>query len=517
MSIHSLPAVIALALKAILIVYAVKSTFRNHETRVFLILLGTLGLHNISEVLLLNYYARYGIDSVLLGFGYAYFATVIPFVALLLHLSLRFATAQKGPIYIYAFLYIPPLALEYLLLGTNTLVSGFKPFQFSVVRVAGPNYYLFETYFVMYLFAALASVVYATWKASPTSFLKARNRLWLVGLTPMASLMIYAVLSKIFPWPKLSSTFYVPIAQAFFLIVATYATYQYRLSIALFDIEFFIPWSKVRQRKTAFYARIQNTIAEVANLKSMREALDLLADTLHCQVALVGGLRPMAAVVMGQKRSQVTITHFPRAALSEINRIVVANEIAGSHQALYNLMREYHVGAIVPFAAHAGSSGNWMLLGEHFSENVYTPLDFRAVERLLNVFGDLFTDGMMLIRAQLTEAKAEVYDYRDRLALAWHQSAALAAELEKVKADNTQMRRERFYVVGAGGDILPPQVASGDLPMATYLAQWEEAMVREALRITDNDKTKAARLLGIKDQRTMDYLIVRYDLETDHS
>src|SRR5258705_6707716 len=86
----SIPALITLACKCILFAYAMKSPMKgSQDTRLYLALLIFLALHNITEIVILNYFPRYGLDSTLETYGFAYFATYIPFIAILLHLSLR--------------------------------------------------------------------------------------------------------------------------------------------------------------------------------------------------------------------------------------------------------------------------------------------------------------------------------------------------------------------------------------------------------------------------------------------
>src|SRR5690606_22414174 len=175
------------------------------------------------------------------------------------------------------------------LLPGEQLIAGFKPFQNSLLREPGPWYFLFETYATAYMLAALSGMFYGARGARRNALARTRNRLWLFALSPIALLVVYLIVANQFGWTRLTSTFYLPVAVTFFLFVATYATYEYRL----FDVEFFLPWSKVRRRKTAFYQRIQATIAEIAELRSVRQVLDLMAHTLRCQVALIGGPRPL--------------------------------------------------------------------------------------------------------------------------------------------------------------------------------------------------------------------------------
>ena len=127
-------------------------------------------------------------------------------------------------------------------------------------------------------------------------------------------LNIYLITANHFGLAKLSSSVLNPIVVTVFLIVTTYATHQYRL----FEIEFYIPWSKVRKRKTVFYQRIQATIAEIADLRSVREVIQLLADTFRCPVTLVGGSHPMVAIE--GSRNQRVIAAKEAIAMAELPR-----------------------------------------------------------------------------------------------------------------------------------------------------------------------------------------------------
>ena len=95
--------------------------------------------------------------------------------------------------------------------------------------------------------------------------------------------------------------------------------------------------------------------------------------------------------------SQMVLSEFPREALKLVAHIIVANEIADSEPELHALMKRHKVGAIVPFNSHSATSAHWMLLGEHFSDQVYSPLDFRVVESLFDKLAERFTDNLLLL------------------------------------------------------------------------------------------------------------------------
>ncbi len=520
-SLAALPAFIALLFKFVLLTYAVRSPRRNATTRLFILFLVLLSVYNIVEVLGLTHFAGHGLDRTMEVYGYIYFASVILYTAVMVHVSLRVSIDNWDRIgRIVPLIYLPVLILECLLLGTNQLVAGFQLFQnYSILRVPGPLYVLFEVYLLLYVLAGLVYLIYGARNSRPSVINRVRNRLWLLGLFPFVLLHVYLIVANHFGLAKISSTVSVPIALTFVLIVTTYATHQYRL----FDIEFFIPWSKVRKRKTAFYARIQATVAEIADLPSVKEILEHLAKTLHCQVALIGGPRPLVSLVDGQASSlsaQMALSEFPRAALQRVDRIVVGNEIADRSPELHALMKQHRVGAIVPFNSHNATSAHWMLLGERFSDHIYTPLDFRVIETLFDKLAERFTDNLLLLRSQLTHAKEELHDYQRRLAMAWDELGSVRKQLAAAEKQNRELRsemaalmRERFRVVKDG---VPEPIVSGEKTIEEYLATTEAAIIGEALRCFAGNKHKAARLLGIA-PKTLHRMMVRHGLDSGES
>jgi hypothetical protein len=521
-SAQALPALITLLLKLAFLGYALRAPRRDASTRLFVTLLVLLALHNLITFAGLNHFLAHGLDEEMKQYGYAYFASIILHMAVVLHLSLRLSVDRWNTVQrIVPLIYLPVPVLEYLLLGTNQLVAGFQLFRdYSILRVPGPNYFLFEIYALIYALAATIYVIYGARGSRASVVNRNRNRWWLVGFAPLVLLHFYLIIANHFGLAKISSTVFVPIALTLFLIVTTYATHQYRL----FDITFFVPWSKVRKRKTEFYRRIQTMIAAISELQSIPDLLQRLANTLRCQVALIGGPEPAVAFVEGQDRPlspDLTFTKFPRALLAQVKHIVVADEIAESRPELYAVMRQSEVGAIVPFKAHGTTDSRWMLLGNHFSNHVYTPLDFKMVERLFAALADRFLDDFVLAKSELAETREELERYKHRLALAWDQTDELRTENHSLRkesaelhADNSLLRRGRLHIVRDDDmPFLPEDVASGRKTMQEYLDRLEAQMIRAALRVAGGNQREAAKLLGIGDLRVLHYMTERYRID----
>lgn len=467
----TIPALTALVFKLVLLGYATRSGASNKTTHLFLALLVVLALHNFVEFLGLNYFVSYGLTSTMAIFGFGYIAFLVPAVALILHISLRLsfdlqASARTSKLQLLV--YFPAAILLFLLLFTDRLVVGFQPFQNSLLRVPGPLYYLFETYVGAYLLASLVNLVYGARSARRPIISRTRNRLWLLALLPTGLLLVYLIVANHFGWAKITSTIYIPVTLTFFLIVTTYATHQYRL----FDIGFYIPWSKVRRRKTAFYDRIRAMIAEIADLGagSVSEALGKLADTLRCPVAFVDDAKAVAAAVGAPQ-----MVGMPVDALKHIDHIVVANEIVEARPELYAAMKQHAVAAIVPFHPHSQSAASWLLLGEAFSDQVYTPRDFRMVEQLFEKMADLFLDKLVAMRTQLADAHLQIRTLTFQLEQTQVNTAILQQRVETLGRENLRLVREQ----PADALLLTRRPATEGL--AITLLGWNKNM-RERLR-----------------------------------
>ncbi len=160
----------------------------------------------------------------------------------------------------------------------------------------------------------------------------------------------------------------------------------------------------MRKRKTAFYSRIRAMIAEITDLGtgSITQALERVVDILHCPVALVGGPKPVLA---GSTQAMAGV---PLNILYGIDQIVVANEIEDVRPEMYRVMKQHGVAAIVPFYPHNQNAASWLLLGDSFSDQVYTPLDFHMVEQLFDKMAELFLDKLLAMRSQLADAHCQI-------------------------------------------------------------------------------------------------------------
>ncbi|OGI62127.1 MAG: hypothetical protein A2W18_01950 [Candidatus Muproteobacteria bacterium RBG_16_60_9] len=515
----SVPALVALIFKLILVVYSARSPIKNAITWLFLALLVVFTLLNLDEFFFLNYAPRIGMTPIVNAAGFVYIAFWIPAIALLLHLAVVLSfdrgSVFRRPAVIFA-IYAPIVPFEYLLLFTNKFVLEFKPFLYSILRVPGPLYWIGETWAILLLSATFAVLVYGA-RGSRPALARVRARLWLLALSPMILLVIYMILAHHMGWRRLTFPVHIPIVVTFFLLMTTYATHErphpggfYRFLYRLFDLESYLPWSKAYRRKTALYDRIRNMIAGIGDSDSTKSIVRQLSDVLQCPVVLMN--RERLAVETGQARE---LAEFPRAALPPVDRLVVAHEVARDLPDLRSLMAHHKVAAIVPFHPHSRAA-SWVLLGEGFSEQVYTPVDFDEVKRLFDRLADHMLDEQMHMRAELTLARRETQELHRHIA----DAAQHLHAIEKQLAEHKNARHENpppSTADAAGHDAVAQEAATSRKSLADYVADLERRMIINALERCGGNQAKAAEYLGLR-PNTLHYKMQRYgmvDQKTD--
>lgn len=493
-SFYALPAMVALLAKAAIFFYAHQSKVHNLQTKLYLVFLFALSIQNLAEIWAFAAHAD-GLPSP--PTGTLYFSASTLAIAFMLHFALSVAksgsTRGDGVSALgIATLYIPALILQPLLWLTPLVVAGFEPMRYTYTKISGPLYFLFELYALGYLCATVVTLIYGA-RFQTTAHRRSQNKLLLLGLLPWIALVTLIIVLQQFGFRGFNSTVTLPIAITFFLVISAYATHQHRL----FDIEFFVPWSKIRNRKTVFYRRIQFLIAEISKMSSVQKVLNSISDALHCPVALVGGPTPSLTIA----GDAFGIARFPLDELKKVNNIVVANEIAEAMPSTHDLMKRHKVAAIVPFHPHSQAVASWMLLGEAFSEQVYSPLDFKTVETLFARLADHFLDNQLLLRSQLLEARREMDTLHTRLASAWEQIETLRRQLAETRSGNHQAQAREL--AASNQDIAANQVGSEDRQAAArgfldeQVAEYEARLIARTMDHCDGDAPRAAELLGL--------------------
>ncbi|MEK7623605.1 MAG: hypothetical protein AAB408_02970, partial [Patescibacteria group bacterium] len=304
-----IPAILALVFKAIIFFYARGSKQHSLETQLYLLFLFALSIQNLSEI-----FVFLGGDPTKHRMIFVYFGASIVGIGVLMHLALATATnlslkiSAANPL--TTLIYAPALILSTLLFFTDMLVIGIETMGYTYTKIPGPHYYLFVSYVLTYFLAIPAILIYGGMKLeSPTR--RARARLILTGAAPLLLVAMTVVSLQGYGFRAFNTTITLPITITFFLAVTAYATHQHRI----FDISFYIPWSKARARKTLFYDRIRKMVSELADLPTVNEATKRLSETLGCSVAIMTTERNAMAVA----GADMQIANFPTNHLRNIN------------------------------------------------------------------------------------------------------------------------------------------------------------------------------------------------------
>lgn len=389
----SLPAIIALLIKGGIYLYSRQSGQHNLRTRLYLALLLTFAIQNMAEI---SHFFTLGHNQLPYIAFYIFYISILFACAILVHLAIALNFEEQMDHRIWL---IPPVAYVLLsvivvfLISTDWVVTDIMPIGLSVSRVTGPLYFLFE-FFVLGSLLTTVAVLYFGARNTENATRRARNSAMLLAIIPTVLIGFAVLIMLRLGVARFNGVIILPITMSFFLAVTAYAIHQHRL----FDIQFYIPGTGVRKRKTSFYRRMRNMITEIADLQSVEEVIDRVSDTLRCPVALITGNKPVLAAA-----TAASMASMPRNALSSIDHILVTREMEQADTPLHQALQHHGIAAVVPFYPHSEHASGWLLLGESFANTVYTPLDFRLVEELFDKMADLFLDKMLTIRTQLAD------------------------------------------------------------------------------------------------------------------
>ncbi len=494
----SLPAIVALTIKLLIILYARASDSHNRETQLFLLFLFAVAIVDIAEIA--HFYGLANGRLPIVEFTLFYVAGLTA-LALLLHLAASLALEPHQPrsgraLALSGYTYGGALIL--LLLGTPLIVTGFERVGFTLTRVPGPLYVLLEIYTIGVCLAVLALFAYgALYQATARN--RARCALLLAGLVPGATVLMAILVLLRFEITWLNSRAILPFAVSVFLLTSAYAIYQHRI----FDIQFFIPWSRARRRKSAFHDGIRRLIAEIADLPSASQIVQRLSDTLRCPVALLGPSKPVFA---GEAAAEMARLSGER--LANIDQIVVAHEIADSRPQVYQDMKSNRIAAIVPFHPHSEGASGWLLLGDGFSDHVHSPLDFQLVEELFGKMSDLFLDRFVTLRSQLRYANRQIRT----LTL---QNEALQERLRETERENQALlnvRQRHMASISDQGLEHAVQAADSILPLPMVFLGRDRDMIK-ALRAEFREVKAFVSIASAAFRRsdTPDVLVCRID------
>ena len=426
---------IALLIKGGIFAYAHFSDTHNKQTRLYLLFLFALSIQNIAEVS--GFYTLITHNIIPATQATTYYASSIVALAFIFHLALHLAFDEGDPKVktVVWFVYGYGAILEILLFFTPWLISGYVIFPLGgVTRVAGPLFYDIRGLRDRYIhyrrwcsdlwFQVSGYISKTREKFNDVADHNSRGRAGNRGANAITS------------WNKVVQHT-VNVTDRLYILLGGHGICH--PSASSLRHQFYIPWSKV--------PGAQDRVLQPRPRDDRRDRgpwLGARSDTsAERDPGLLGGA--------GQHRQTGARRGWRRAT----DGVVPAGAVA-QHQPHRGRQRNrryfprnlrHHAptrrGAVVPFYPHSQSASGWMLLGDAFSEQVYTPLDFKMVEQLFDKMAELFLDKLLLMRSQLAAAERRLQTMEFRLQEAETGIATLRNENETLQQSNLRLTREQ--------------------------------------------------------------------------
>lgn len=481
---YSIPAIAALLLKLMLLWVVKVMPLRTTEARMFLAFLAVLALHNFSEIMVFNYSGpRDGIIP--LRSGLLYFTMSVVAMAVLVHLMLvrlKTSTGWNVALEHWKLLYVPAGAVLFLLWTSDYMIRGFVPYGFSYTRVPGPLYGWFELYALVYLSAAIAILGTATWYSANRSQ-RRKNVITALGMAPIITMPIAVIVLQKADLNVFNLPLWFALGLTFFLMVMAYAIYEHRL----FDVFFHLPGTRLHGRHTRFHQDIKSFLTELDRLPqlSVEEALNKLASTLKCSVALVGpGRATVAAEPLSAATNRLRFDHLAANQLESIDEIVLTKELRNERPDIYTTLSEANCAAVLPFRPFKTTSAGWLLLGGAQNAPDELPIDFAMVESLFHRMGDLFLDNIVREREQVAMLQQELE----------HQKAVNEQlEARVAQKDNTIKTLYNQYAAHGAG-------TAASVSLEELTAGLEKKVICETLAELKGNVSATAKSLGLTRQ-----------------
>lgn len=406
---HALPAFVTV-IAGIVILYSTRSRGpTSYLAQVYRVVVVLMTAHNFDQ-LVLFVFANNSLPGTL-EVDLVYYTLSIFTAAALTHLSLTLATEFNEHRYhrLYAWLvYAPALCLMPPLWFGQWLITGYVPTGGVMSGVAfnslhGPGFGFIVATILMYLVVATAFLLAGT--RSSNKQRRLRCYMVFMSLTPVfifATVGLMQVLRVVPMTQYFNVTFAGPAAFFMFLLGTGYAIYRHRL----LDIEFYIPWSRERRVKSAFYKRIKLVSERIPRLHSPEEAMRHISEVLRCPVVV----RTQNETIMTPSPISRQMAEIPMDQFANYDSIVAVDEMTHTNPALAESMRMHRVFAAVPVPQGVGPDAvvTWVLLGEELSETIYSSRDFAMVSLLFQRMEIVFINQIGDVRKEIVEMRRSI-------------------------------------------------------------------------------------------------------------
>lgn len=274
-------------------------------------------------------------------------------------------------------------------------------------------------------------------------------KLWIAATAPLVLLVLTVItlLQLNIRWFNISVT-------SPFIVALAFASIGYVVhKRPIIEIDFYIPGSRARKRKTSFYHQLSDLERDVVRIPSLQEVVDRVSDVLRCPIALV----TIFGLSLKSQGAPEKLLKLSAAELTGIDRFT-ARDAEISSRAIYGLLLKSRTEAVIPFFPHASSLSFWLLCGEPFNRQIYSARDYKLFKGIIEKLAGLLLEKMI-----------------------------------------------------QGGANIPSQDPHVIKPLQQRIEELEANCIRTALALAKGNKAEAARLLGLK-PNTLHYKLRRYQI-----
>lgn len=321
-------------------------------------------------------------------------------------------------------LYLSAGGILVLLWLTPLLVTGFVQQGAFFVPAKGPWFEFLLYYLIGSQLISLGFLVQGSRHAAST-LVQRRNALLAIGLlAPLAGLMAVPLLhdsgfaALALAWPGVMTLY---------LAAAAPVLFGNRLP----DPAFYVPGTRSRKNRIAFYRRLQQATGTIATATGAEFAVQELANTFGAPVVLrANDGRPVAA----SPAYHNPLLSLPAALLRPCRHFLL-REDGDVAPALRHAMTHYGVDAILPLYPYGDGATGWLLIGAPFASLVVSSRDVRETTPLFNRVGELVLEQLVTMHKE-----AEQHEQR---AMELNQARQrLEAENESLRRENARLLRE---------------------------------------------------------------------------
>lgn len=243
MNMYILPALVALAIKLVVLFYA----YAGHKhSKIFVAMVSIFAVHNICEVLVILEAGGLVSSPIIL---LSYYVTSIWALLVMLVYASEISRVRVPKFKIGAACVASVLSL--LILFSQGIVSGERSLGYTLTAVRGPIYWVFQAFSLVVFMSVVILLIKGTRHSNQKGSRKPEDHLveiqssyTLMALSPLVIVCLAVMVLMNFGL-QMNAALFVPIASGLFLLITLKSEAQHKLT----DLRRFLPWSS--ERKTS--------------------------------------------------------------------------------------------------------------------------------------------------------------------------------------------------------------------------------------------------------------------------